>query len=204
MDASYRDSQFVKYKSHEIEIPRWYEGQKRFINEWMSDIPKSHKILDIACGDGVGLKYFKELGYTDMVGIEYEKEKSLNASKYGFPVYNFDMHDLHVELNGLHGCADDFFDVVYSSHTLEHSYNPVIVVSEFKRVLKPGGKLVIVVPYVDLGPDDAHCGKYIIGTNKEDGAVGVRAFFQENGFKILNWKLDGFREPEIWLKLSKK
>jgi SAM-dependent methyltransferase len=196
MDEIYKEMQFIKYKSHEFEIPRWYEGQKRFIQEWMSDIDKESKILDVACGDGVGLRYFKEFGYTNLVGIEYEKEKATNALSYGYPVYKSDMHNLDC-------CETSSFDVIYSSHTVEHSYDPKIVISEFKRILKDNGKLVIVLPYPDTGPIDAHCGKLILSTDKEDSALGVRKFFQENGFKILDWKLDNFREPEIWLKMEK-
>lgn len=40
------------------------------------------------------------------------------------------------------------FDVVYCSHSLEHLYphEVPIALAEFHRVLKPGGKVVILVP----------------------------------------------------------
>lgn len=40
------------------------------------------------------------------------------------------------------------FDIVYCSHVLEHVYPHEVhtAVSEFHRVLKPGGKAVIIVP----------------------------------------------------------
>ncbi len=40
------------------------------------------------------------------------------------------------------------FDVVYSSHCLEHLFphQVAVALAEFKRVLKPGGKAVVVVP----------------------------------------------------------
>lgn len=41
---------------------------------------------------------------------------------------------------------DDFYDLIVSGQTLEHVPNPFRLVSEMKRVLKPGGRIVIIVP----------------------------------------------------------
>jgi SAM-dependent methyltransferase len=130
-----------------------------------------------------------------VTGVEYEASKQALASEYGYPVLALDMHKLGT-------IPDDSYDVVYSSHTIEHSYNPILVVEGIRRILKPGGKLVVVLPYPDAGPDDAHCGKFALGTNNNDNAVSVRNFFFLNGFKIYEWKVDSFREPEVWLKME--
>jgi SAM-dependent methyltransferase len=41
------------------------------------------------------------------------------------------------------------YDFVLSSHTLEHSANPLRALGEWARVLKPGAALVLVVPHRD-------------------------------------------------------
>ena len=41
---------------------------------------------------------------------------------------------------------DDYFDLVLSGQTLEHVPNPFNLVAEMKRVMKRGGRLVIIVP----------------------------------------------------------
>ena len=189
----YYENQLIKYKSHEKNIQRWYIGQERFLKEWFN-FPRNLRILDISCGDGVGLRYLKEMGFQNVVGVELEKEKAGLAQQYGYPVFNIDMHDLSA-------LEENYFDIVYSSHTIEHSYDPKKVIDEIKRILKSDGIFVVVLPYVDSGPFDAHCGKEILGTDKKDNAVSVRKFFEDNGFKISKWQLDSFREPEIWLQL---
>ena len=55
----------------------------------------------------------------------------------------------------LHWFHDNVLDYVFSSHCLEHMHNEVEVVKEWKRVVKPGGYVVIYLPddnYFDNGP----------------------------------------------------
>lgn len=47
----------------------------------------------------------------------------------------------------------DEFDCVFGSHVFEHIRNFVPLVEDFHRILKPGGHLISVTPY--LGSDDA-------------------------------------------------
>ncbi len=51
------------------------------------------------------------------------------------------------------GLADQSFDLVVMSETLEHIFNLDEVITEVRRILKPGGKFLITVPYdLFLGP----------------------------------------------------
>jgi SAM-dependent methyltransferase len=50
----------------------------------------------------------------------------------------------------LAGVPTDWFDWVYSSHCLEHLVDPQRAVSRWWEVLRPNGRLLIVVPDEDL------------------------------------------------------
>ncbi len=49
----------------------------------------------------------------------------------------------------LDGLPDGSYDLVLSSHTLEHVANPLLALYEWKRVLRPGGHLVLVLPHLE-------------------------------------------------------
>ncbi|HET6953576.1 MAG TPA: methyltransferase domain-containing protein [Acidimicrobiales bacterium] len=56
--------------------------------------------------------------------------------------------DLHLDLDtdGLAGVGDGEFDAVVASHIIEHLANPTRALAEIHRVLRPGGRLVLLVP----------------------------------------------------------
>ena len=54
--------------------------------------------------------------------------------------------DSDLDVDGLSAVADESCDVVIASHVIEHVANPVAALVEFQRVLRPGGRLVLLVP----------------------------------------------------------
>jgi SAM-dependent methyltransferase len=52
-----------------------------------------------------------------------------------------------LESTALNGIADDSYDFILSSHSLEHSANPVKALKEWSRVTKPGGAIILVLPH---------------------------------------------------------
>lgn len=50
----------------------------------------------------------------------------------------------------LDGVADESFDFVHSSHSLEHMNDPNIAMSNWIRVLKKGGHMVLLLPDEDM------------------------------------------------------
>ena len=54
---------------------------------------------------------------------------------------------MFLEGSALLGVPDATYDVLLSSHNLEHIANPVKALREWQRVAKPGGVLVLVLPY---------------------------------------------------------
>ncbi len=54
--------------------------------------------------------------------------------------------NINLDVDSLSPISDNSFDAVVVSHVLEHLANPVKAIREFERVLRPGGKLVLILP----------------------------------------------------------
>ncbi len=73
--------------------------------------------------------------------------------------------------------VDCSFDAVLCNQVLEHVFNPHEFVAEMHRVLKPGGRLVLTVPFVwDEHEQPFDYARY--------SSFGLRALFEEKGFVI--------------------
>lgn len=122
--------------------------QKRLVNKvevYCSDLlkPKS-KILDVGCGYGDQLYFFKKSGH-EVVGIEPGNQRaeqaqlSLQSKVYAGSV---ESAEIYSSLSSNHGK----FDLIYLNQVLEHLYSPVLVLKELLSILAPDGLIFILVP----------------------------------------------------------
>jgi SAM-dependent methyltransferase len=141
------DAEFDVYLREQLEetlLKRRLFGRLRFDVIPLVDMLRSkhdftgQSVLCVGCRDDDELRYFRKQGAGGVVGID------LYRAAPG--VLTMDMHDLKF--------GDGSFDVVYSRHSFEHSYDKRKAAREFIRVLKPGGVVVIEVPGKHKGGGD--------------------------------------------------
>lgn len=90
---------------------------------------KDFKVLDAGAGS---------VPYGDLFAhVDYETA-DMTQGKGPKLTYICDVSDLPM--------ADDTYDMVFSSQTLEHVKDPLTVLSEYHRVLKPGGEAWLTAP----------------------------------------------------------
>ena len=196
MKFEYERLQTEQYFSYESESSKARAGQERFIRLTFTGMSCDLSILDLGCGDGIGLRCFREMGFENVIGIDLSFDKVEFAKQYGYKVMRHDIHSLLF--------CNERFDVVYSSHSLEHAQNPKLVLTEVSRVLKKDGLFILVLPFPDAGPLDAHCGKEILGTVVDDQGEKVIKFIESFEFVLEKKSFDNYRETEIWLVLRRR
>lgn len=96
------------------------------------------RLLDVGCSVGMLLDLARSRGWTPQ-GIETSPwEVAYAREQLQLPV-----HDGLLQAGVF---ADASFDAIACSHTLEHVPDPAELIAQFRRVLRPGGAALIVVP----------------------------------------------------------
>ncbi|MBN1364218.1 MAG: class I SAM-dependent methyltransferase [Syntrophaceae bacterium] len=97
------------------------------------------KILDIGCGTGAQLDNMKKLfPYSETHGVDINKLALEKAEKGGHKLYYGRFEDVNLP------CG--YFDVVHSTHVIEHVERPDIFVQKCLDLLSPNGILLIETP----------------------------------------------------------
>ena len=129
----------IEYYQEKIRALEW-NAIKKFI-------PPSSTFLDVGCGAGYSLIKAKEELLCEVQGIDPE------PGAHGVGRFTDGLWKDRPILQGSAESlpfADNSFDVVYSSHVLEHVESETKALHEMKRVLKPGGVLIIGMPTASM------------------------------------------------------
>src|SRR4051812_21353563 len=126
------------------------------------------RVLDLASGAGFGLQMLRGVG-SRVVGLDYD------------PLALGEVRRLEPASSLVRGDAtrlplgDESVDAVVSFETLEHVPDAEVMVGEIRRVLAPGGYLVLSTPNRAFGPPERHANPFHI---KEFTADELRALLE--------------------------
>jgi 2-polyprenyl-3-methyl-5-hydroxy-6-metoxy-1,4-benzoquinol methylase len=124
------------------EIPRGLEPSEfalrsRFLTE---NVGAGERVLDVGCGEGQFAAELARAG-ASVVGIDVAEEPLRRARE---------LHpELDVRLEDAEGpweLADGSFDVVWAGEVIEHVADTAAWLSEVRRVLRSGGRLLLSTP----------------------------------------------------------
>ena len=117
-----------------------YWNNRRTFNRIISPSSAGSRLLEIGVGSGSFLAFARSRGF-QVTGCDLSGPIcKLAERKFRLPVH--------------HGAANTLpdgpvFDVVVMNHVLEHVPDPVALLREVQRKMKPGGVLHVAVPNVD-------------------------------------------------------
>ena len=117
----------------------WYEHMHRYA--FASSLVSGLSVLDAACGEGYGSSLLALTAHS-VSGVDIDEKTIEHAGqRYGRDNLEFHAADcLNLPFD------DDSFDCVVSFETVEHLSDQERLISEFARVLKPGGFALISSP----------------------------------------------------------
>ncbi len=121
-------------------------------------------VLDVGCGT---MPYRRFVPATRYVGLDYDTPQRREA---GYADIFYDGRKFPV--------GDSSFDGVLCTQVLEHVFNPEEFLGEIARVLRPGGSLVLTVPFIW----DEHEQPYDFGRYS---SFGLKALLEKKGFDVV-------------------
>lgn len=135
------EADYSPYKTH---APK----PTRFWNTWFPKrdsvthlpITLPGRLLDYGCGGGTYLLKMQQLGW-QVEGMDFSPHAVATTRKLGFQVHQGMLPHPDVEAAS--------YDLVNIGAVLEHVHDPHLLVQAAKRILKPGGHLVISVPNIE-------------------------------------------------------
>jgi SAM-dependent methyltransferase len=148
----------------DITFPSYFI-RKRLLKAIRSLAPQLTGILmDFGCGSKPYRSLFE---VDDYIGLDFENAGHSHANE-NIDVY-YDGKNIPFQ--------DDYFDSIFSSEVFEHIFNLDEILPELRRVLKPGGLMLVTCPFVisehEVPNDFARYSSF-----------GITHLLNKNGFEI--------------------
>lgn len=132
-------------------VPEVGLHNERVRREWLgrvlADIPAGHKILDAGAGECQFKPLCGHLEYTSQDFSQYDGVGSSVGLQTG--VWDTSKIDVVSDISDI-PLPTASFDVIMCTEVLEHVPSPVAALTEFGRLLKLGGLLILTAPYCSL------------------------------------------------------
>ena len=135
---------YEEQENYRLKEPKIYRGYHKMFLKSHPSFAKGTRVLDVGCGTGELLGELHKRG-CEVWGVDADKRDIETARKY------FGLRNLYAMPLG------DFFrkpelplfDIVTFFEVLEHLDDPLEFIRNVKKILKPGGRIVLSVPSRD-------------------------------------------------------
>ena len=117
-------------------VRRWLEARRLLAA--CGTLPADAVILDVGCGDGFHLDLLREYGPPGwrLEGVDLDPRAADAAVARGLVVHRGSIEDLELQA--------DRYDFAILVQTIEHVADPAVVLRAIRRVLRPGGRVLVV------------------------------------------------------------
>lgn len=136
MDSEFQAAYHVQEGAH------WWSVARRDMIVRLLDragVPRDARILDVGCASGRLIEQLRDRGHPFVTGVDVSSEAMAACRARGLE----DVHQMPADALAL---DDASFDVLIASDVLEHIDDDLAALKEWRRVVKPGGLVIIFVP----------------------------------------------------------
>jgi SAM-dependent methyltransferase len=163
---------------------------KKYVDYFTQHCPVKdyYSVFDPGAGAGASVRALKDLGY-NVVGYTLGQDNiTLGKEKYNVTLIEQDMH--------LPAFNDNSFDAIFAEHVAEHALSLHVLLIEFYRILRVGGRLMLAVPDPERPEVWALQWHHSLHTPEQ-----WEKYLTAYGFKKLHSQLTGDGYDSVWEKL---
>lgn len=122
-------------------------NREAWLEETLKKLPPGIKILDAGAGECQYKRFCTHLKYVSQDFAQYDGA----GNKEGFQMDSWDNSKIDIisDIASI-PIPKNSFDAIMCVEVFEHIPEPAKTVKEFSRILKPGGKLILTVPFCSL------------------------------------------------------
>ena len=162
------------------------------------------KVLDVGCGFGKLLTVLKEAGCY-VHGIEIDPVCVMECKKKGLDVVQNSFENSNID--------SDIYDTVILSHVIEHFRSPSKSLIEIRRILKPGGRVILICPNYNsffskwFGDywGGAHLPFHFYHFTMDSISQMInKCGLRKDFVKTINWEFDFSESVNVYLTYNKK
>ncbi len=128
------------YSASYYNFNRWHDEAKGIIYaNKLTKLKKNGRFLDVGCATGFFIHAIKNNSSWKVHGVDFGRDAVEFAQK---------QLNLDVKRGNLQDVTfpDRYFDYIHINNVLEHVLDPLSLLKECKRIIKPGGHLFLSVP----------------------------------------------------------
>jgi 2-polyprenyl-3-methyl-5-hydroxy-6-metoxy-1,4-benzoquinol methylase len=118
----------------------WIRGEDSYCHYY---VKKFAKVIDVGCGFGSSLFYYRDLACSKIKGIDPDPNLQKVGEKYGFDT------TVGMFSKRLAVLYKNTFDTAVLDQVIEHSKNPKALLSDIHICLEKKGRLIIATPNFD-------------------------------------------------------
>ncbi|HSG05918.1 MAG TPA: methyltransferase domain-containing protein [Nitrospiria bacterium] len=96
-------------------------------------------VLDVGCGNGWATALWRDYGGVEVHGIEFQPERAeLARKRFGLNIFSGTFEDLPLPA--------ETYELVIMRHVFEHFHDPVRILKQLNKILRPGGLVIMILP----------------------------------------------------------
>lgn len=149
---------------------------------WMCSRVTGRRVLDVGCSQGIATLLLGREGH-EVVGVDIDPTAIEFAQRELAACPDFVKENVEFRPVAAHELPfeDGSFDTILLGEVIEHLTHPELMLAETRRLLKPGGTMVITTPF-GVHPDPGHVRAFYLS----DFLQAVEGFFDTRQLCVLD------------------